>query len=73
MVLIAGIFVDIVRDEDEIGIADNSVLLIFNVSCISVRNCTIFCIKLSLLTSVNVRSMPVIKLSNALDKIACLL
>ncbi len=72
MAIVTGIFVEIVDDEDETGIDDNSVLLTFNESCISLRNCVIFCVKFSLLDSVNVRSIPVIKLSNAVDKIACL-
>ncbi len=72
MAIVTGIFVEIVDDEDETGIDDNSVLLTFNESCISLRNCVIFCVKFSLFDSVNVRSIPVIKVSNAVDKIACL-
>jgi hypothetical protein len=73
MLIVTGTFVEIVDDDDdETGIDDNSVLLTFNESCISLRNCVIFCVKFSLFDSVNVRSIPVIKLSNAVDKIACL-
>jgi hypothetical protein len=72
MAIVTGIFVEIVDDEDETGIDDNSVLFTFKESCISLRNCVIFCVKFSLLDSVNVRSIPVIKVSNAVDKIACL-
>ncbi len=72
MAIVIGTFVEIVDDEDETDVDDNSVLLTFNESWISLRNCVIFCVKFSLLDSVNVRSIPVIKLSNAVDKIACL-
>ncbi len=72
MAIVIGTFVEIVDDEDETDVDDNSVLLTFNESCISLRNCVIFCVKFSLFDSVNVRSIPVIKLSNAVDKIACL-
>ncbi len=74
MFIVTGTLVEIVDDDDddETGIDDNSILLTFNESCISLRNCVIFCVKFSLFDSVNVRSIPVIKLSNAVDKIACL-
>lgn len=69
------------NDDDESGIDElddddgkSFVLLIIlrKESCISFRNCVIFCVKCSLLTCVNVRSIPVINLSNAVDKTACL-
>lgn len=72
MAIVIGTFVDKVDDEDDdAGIDDKSVLLTFNESCISLRNCVIFCVKFSLFDSFNVRSMPVIRLSNAVDSIAC--
>lgn len=73
MVTVIGTFVEFVDDDDdETGIDNNSLFVTFNESCISLRNCVIFCVKFSLLDSVNVRSIPVIKLSNAVDRTACL-
>ena len=72
MAIVTGIFVEMIDDEDETDVDDNSALLTFKESCISLRNCVIFCVKFSLLDSVNVRSIPVIKLSNDVDRIACL-
>jgi hypothetical protein len=74
--IVTGILVEIVDVEfvieDECDVDDKSLLLTFNESCISFRNCVIFCVKFSLLVSVNVRSIPAIKLSKAVDRITCL-
>lgn len=74
MLTVIGTFVEIIDDDDddETGIDNNSLLFTLIESCISLRNCVIFCVKFSLFDSVNVRSIPVIKLSNAVDKTACL-
>ena len=71
MAIVTGTLVELV-DDDETGIDDGSGLFTFNESWISLRNCVIFCVKFSLFDSVNVRSIPVIKVSNAVDRTACL-